>query len=87
MDSDSEKITTLDELRIAAEDAAEKVIFKHAHLISEDVQRKIWARGLPYTVLQGNEIVELYPDGTRKVVAHHEGNRIEIAQKRTTLKS
>lgn len=86
MDTKSDQITTLDELRIAAEDAAEKVIFQHAHLISEEVQREIWARGQPYTVLQGNEIVELYPDGTRKVIAKHEAKRVKVVHKYATLK-
>jgi len=64
----SEKITNLDELQIAAEDAAEKVIFKYAYLISQEVKRQIWARGLPVTVQNGKYIVEIYPDGSERLI-------------------
>jgi hypothetical protein len=80
------RIKNLDDLRIAAEEAAEKVIFRHAYLISEEVQRKIWERGDPYAVLDGNEVVLLYPDGRREVIAQSTARRVKVPQKIVQLK-
>jgi hypothetical protein len=82
----SEKITDLDELRIAAEDAAEKVIFQHAYLISQEAKRQIWAQGLPVVVQQGSHIVEIYPDGSQRVIGESSARRVKVPQAKMTLK-
>ncbi len=82
----SDKITNLDELQIAAEDAAEKVIFKYAYLISQEAKRQIWAAGLPVTVQHGSHIVEIYPDGSERIIGESSARRVKVPQAKMTLK-
>lgn len=86
----SEKVKTLEEVQFEVEEAAivasERMIFKHAYLASDEAQRKTWAAGNPVTVLEGSDIVEIYPDGSRKIVGHSETRRVKVSRRKIILK-
>ncbi len=63
-----QKIKNLTDLAAAAEDAAEATIYENASLISDEAQRETWARNQPVTVLENGNIVEIFPDGRRRIV-------------------
>lgn len=86
MSQDFNQINDLDDLVFAAEDAAERVIFQHAYLISQEAKRETWARGLPVTVLEGAHIVEIYPDGSKKIVGASNTKRMPVTSRKFTLK-
>lgn len=60
------KITNIDELKIAVEDAAEAKIFENVWMASEQAKQEAFAKGLSIVVLEGNQIVEIAPDGKTK---------------------
>ncbi len=60
------KITNIDELKIAVEDAAEAKIFENVWMASEQAKQESFAKGLSIVVLEGNQIVEIAPDGVTK---------------------
>jgi hypothetical protein len=62
------KITNIDELKIAVEDAAEAKIFENVWMASEEAKQEAFANGLSIVVLEGNQIVEISPDGVTKKV-------------------
>lgn len=62
------KITNIDELKIAVEDAAEAKIFENVWMASEEVAQEAFAKGLSVIVLIGDQIVEIEPDGKTKKV-------------------
>ncbi len=62
------KITNIDELKIAVEDAAEAKIFENVWMASEQAKQEAFAKGLSIVVLEGNQIVEIAPDGVTKKV-------------------
>ena len=86
MEKDFNQINDLDDLVCAAEDAAERVIFKHAYLISQEAKRETWALGLPVTVLEGSDIVQIYPDGTKKIIGVSDAKRWPVTEKIVYLK-
>jgi hypothetical protein len=62
------KITSIDELKIAVEDAAEAKIFENVWMASEEAKQEAFAKGLSIVVLEGNQIVEIASDGKTKKV-------------------
>ncbi|MCC6726455.1 MAG: hypothetical protein IT258_18275 [Saprospiraceae bacterium] len=82
------KITNIDELKIAVEDAAEAKIFENVWMASDEAKQEAFANGLSIVVLEGNQIVEIAPDGkTKKVLktldlkpVRLEGNTLKIAK-------
>lgn len=62
------KITDIEELKIAVEDAAEAKIFENVWMASEQAKKEAFAKGLSIVVLEGDQIVEISPDGKTKKV-------------------
>ncbi len=62
------KISNIDELKIAVEDAAEAKIFENVWMASEQAKQEAFDKGLSIVVLEGNQLVEIAPDGKTKKV-------------------
>lgn len=46
----------------------DRILAESARRGSEEAVRQTLAAGIPITILRGNEIVEIHPDGSEKVV-------------------
>jgi hypothetical protein len=72
------KITTLEALKLAVEDAAEAKIFEHVWLASEAAKQEAFANNLSIVVLEGNQLVEIAPNGAKKVLKTLELKPVDI---------
>ncbi|MEK7257605.1 MAG: hypothetical protein AAB316_22810 [Bacteroidota bacterium] len=81
-----EEIKTIEQLSIAVEDAMHRLIFKYAWLASEQAQQEAFAKGLSIVVLEGNQIVEIAPDGSKKVLKTVERQLVTLPSNKFTLR-
>ena len=82
----NDKIESLDELRIAVEDAAEQMIFRHAHLISAAEQEETWAKNLPVAVLRDGNIIEIAPDRSERIIGKSKARRRKVTEQTFIVK-
>lgn len=51
----------------------------------EDVRAANFSKGIAMTVVEGDQMVELHPDGTRQVLAHRVAPSVRVSKRRFTL--